>query len=119
MKRYGPKLVVRWFASSFGLWLAAGFLNDRLSYGGSLQSLLVAGLVLALINSFIRPIIVLLSLPAVLLSLGLFMIVVNGLTVLLASHLYDSLQITGFGAAMLAGVFIGLVNYMISATLEV
>ena len=111
--------MVRWLASSFGLWLAAGFLNGRLSYGGSIQTLLVAGLVLALINSFIRPIIVLLSLPAVLLSLGLFMVVINGLTVLLASHLYSSLQISGFGAAMLAGIFIGLVNYLISATLEV
>ncbi len=80
--------------------------------------IIIAGLVLAIINTFIKPIVVILSLPAILFSLGLFMIVVNGLMVYLASTLYSGLQISGFGTAMLAGLVIGLVNYLVTAILE-
>jgi len=66
----------------------------------------------------IKPIVVILSLPAILFSLGLFMIVINGLMVMLVSVLYSSLEVTNFGAAMLAGMVIGLVNYLVTAILE-
>lgn len=79
---------------------------------------MVSGLILALINSVIKPLVVLLSLPAILLTLGLFMIVINGFSVLLASWLYDPLHIENFWTAMLAGVIIGLVNYLVTAILE-
>ncbi len=78
----------------------------------------MSGLILALINSVIKPLVVLLSLPAILLTLGLFMIVINGFSVLLASWLYDPLHIENFWTAMLAGVIIGLVNYLVTAILE-
>lgn len=80
--------------------------------------LIVAGLLLAIVNSIIKPIVVILSLPAILFSLGLFMIVINGLMVLLVSWLYKPLDVTNFGAAMLAGMVIGLVNYLVTTILE-
>ena len=46
------------------------------------------------------------------------MIVINGLMVLLVSKLYTPLQVTNFGAAMLAGMIIGLVNYLVTTILE-
>jgi putative membrane protein len=61
---------------------------------------------------------VFLSIPALLLTLGLFMLIINGLTVYLASVLYPPLQISSFGAAILTGVIIGLVNYLVTAILE-
>jgi putative membrane protein len=70
----------------------------------------MAGLILAIINTIIKPVIVIFSLPAIVLTLGLFMIVVNGLTVYLASKLYSPLEITNFWAAIFAGMMIGLVN---------
>jgi len=81
-------------------------------------AIVIAGLVLAIMNTIIKPIIIILSLPAILLSLGLFMIVINGLMVMLASKLYTPLQVTNFGAAMLAGMIIGLVNYFVTTILE-
>jgi putative membrane protein len=69
-------------------------------------------------NTIIKPIIIILSLPAILLSLGLFMIVINGLMVMLASKLYTPLQVTNFGAAMIAGMIIGFVNYLVTTILE-
>ena len=103
---------------SLGLWIAAGFLDGRVTFNGRLSIIIISGLILAIVNSLIKPLVVLLSLPAILFSLGLFMVVINGLMVLLASALYDPLEVTGFGAAMLAGVIIGLVNYLVTAIVE-
>lgn len=118
MKLPFARFLLRWFVCSLGLWIAAGLLSDTISYQNELKVVVIAGLVLAVINVIIRPIIILLSLPAILLSLGLFMVVINGFMVFLVSKLYAPLQITNFWAAMLAGIIIGLVNYLVSAILE-
>jgi putative membrane protein len=118
MNRPFTRFLIRWLVSSLGLWIAAGLLSDSISYGGSIGVIIIAGLVLAIINVFIRPIVVILSLPAIMLTLGLFMIVVNGFMVFLASKLYGSLEVTNFWAAILAGMVIGLVNYLVTAILE-
>lgn len=118
--KHGPitRLAIRWFVCSLGLWIAAGFLGERINYSSRLGVIIIAGLILAAVNVFIKPIVVILSLPAILFSLGLFMIVINGLMVMLVSKLYEPLQVTNFGAAMLAGMVIGLVNYLVSTILE-
>lgn len=118
--KYGPfaRFFIRWFVCSLGIWIAAGLLGDRLEYDQRFTVIVVAGFVLAVVNSIIKPIVVLLSLPAILFSLGLFMIVINGLMVLLASWLYPPLHVTNFIAAMLAGMIIGLVNYLVNSILE-
>ncbi|HKU18670.1 MAG TPA: phage holin family protein [Candidatus Saccharimonadales bacterium] len=115
------RFLVRWFVCSLGLWIAAGLLSSHISFktpGSNVGAIIIAGLILAIINSVLRPFIVLLSLPAILLTLGLFMVVVNGLTVWIASWLYAPLQVTNFWGAILAGVIIGLVNYLVTAILE-
>src|SRR5947209_3963813 len=112
------RFLVRWFVCSLGLWIAAGLLRSGVYYSSSFHVILIAGLVLAIINSVIRPIVVILSLPAILFSLGLFMIVINGFTVFLASWIYKPLQITNFWMAILAGMIIGLVNYLVTTILE-
>lgn len=112
------RFLVRWFVCSLGLWIAAGLLGERITYEQRLGVIIVSGLVLAIVNTIIKPIVVILSLPAILFSLGLFMIVINGLMVLLASKLYTSLHVKNFGAAMLAGMVIGLVNYLVTTILE-
>lgn len=115
----GPvgRFLVRWFVSSFGLWVAALLFGD-IDYGERLAVIIVAGLLLAVVNTVIKPIIVILSLPAILFSLGLFMIVINGFMVWLVTWLYGGLEISSFGTAMLAGIVIGLVNYLVSTLLE-
>lgn len=111
------RFVVRWFVCSLGLWVAAGIFGG-IKYDNSLVVVIVAGLILALVNTVIKPIVVLLSLPAILFSLGLFMLVINGLMVTLVSKLYPELYVTSFTSAMLAGVVIGLVNYLVTTILE-
>jgi putative membrane protein len=118
MNRHAPNFLTRWFVCSLGLWIAAGFLSNSISYQSELQVIIIAGLVLAIINVVIKPILVIFTLPAILLTLGVFMILINGLTVFIASKLYTPLHITNFWAAVFAGMVIGLVNYLVTAILE-
>ena len=120
---YSPNLasrfLVRWLVSSLGLWIAAGLLGtSRISYDDRIIVVIVGGMILALINAIIKPVVVVLSLPAILFTLGLFMIVINGLMVMLASAIYSPLEVSSLWSAMLAGMIIGLVNYLVTAILE-
>lgn len=114
-----PRFVVRWLVSTLGLFLAAELLGpESISYDGGALALIVSGLLLAIVNTLVRPVVVFLTLPAVLLSLGIFMLVINALMVLLAAWLYAPLQIDGFGIALIVGIIIGIVNWLVSALLE-
>lgn len=113
------RFFVRWLVSSLGLWLAANLLGaGRIDYQNQARVIIIAGLVLALVNMFIKPLVVVLSLPAILLSLGLFTLIINGLMILLVSHLYNSFQVSGLWAAVLAGIIVGLVNYLVTTIVD-
>ncbi len=115
---FAVRFALRWLVCSLGLWIAAGLLSSSVSYDDRFIVIIIAGLILAAINAVIKPILVLASLPAILVTLGLFMLVVNGLTVWLASVLYKPFEVTNFWAAMGTGLIIGLVNYLVTAILE-
>lgn len=112
------RFLVRWFVCSLGLWIAASLLNNSISYQNQFRVIVIAGLVLAIINIILKPILVIFSLPAIVFTLGLFMIIINGFTVFVASWLYEPLNVTNFWAAIFAGMIIGLVNYLVTAILE-
>ena len=120
MRRNRPvySFLTRWFVCSLGLWIAASFLSSSISYQSDLSVIIIAGLVLAIINIVIKPILIIFTLPAILLTLGLFTIIINGLTVFIASKLYTPLHITNFWAAVFAGMVIGLVNYLVTEILD-
>lgn len=115
------RFLVRWFVCGLGLWIASGLLGSHISFrttGSRLFVVVISGLILAVINAIIRPAVIILSLPAIFFTLGLFMVIINGFTVWLASWLYSPLHVTNFWGAILAGVIIGLVNYLVTAALE-
>lgn len=112
------RFLVRWFVSSLGFWIAAGLLGNGVEYQNRIGVIIIAGFILAIVNVFIKPLVIVLSLPAILFSLGLFMIVINGFMVYIVSKLYTPLEVTNFGAAILAGMVIGLVNYLVTAILD-
>lgn len=119
MRHLATKFAVRWLVSSLGLWIAAALLgSSRLDVGGRWSTVLGAGLFLALVNMLLKPLLVILSFPAIIISLGLFMLVVNGLIILIASWLYNPLKVHGLGVAIVAGIIVGLVNYLVSRVLE-
>lgn len=115
---FAHRFLIRWLVSSLGIWIAAGLLSDGITIENRLSAVLLGGLVLACLNTVLKPIVVVFSLPAILLTLGLFMIVINGLMILLASVIYEPLHVGNIWWAMLAGMIIGLVNYLVTAILE-
>ncbi len=118
MKRQFVQFLIRWGLNTAGLFVAALFLKG-LSYQQEWQVLVVAGLVLSVINALIKPFVVILSLPALLLTLGIFSIIINGFMVYLAHLLYPPFQVSSFGTAILAGLVVGLVNYIVTRVLDV
>jgi putative membrane protein len=113
------RFLVRWLVSGLGLWIAAAFLGaERLSVGGRWGAWIAAGFFLALVNMLLKPLFVFLSIPAILLTLGLFMLVVNGFMILVASWVYSPLFVKNLGVAIVAGMIVGLVNYLVTHILE-
>lgn len=113
------RFLVRWVVSGLGLWIASGILGpDRLSVGNTWGTVIGAGFFLALVNMAIKPILIILSFPAIILSLGLFMLVLNGFIILLVHWNYSPLYVSGLGVAIIAGIIVGLVNFLVTRVLE-
>jgi putative membrane protein len=120
MKREFSLFVLRWMLNSFGLWVAVRIFGTGYSDADLTASTWVflgAGLIFSIINAVLRPIVIILSLPAILVTLGLFMIVVNGLMVYISLKLAPGLHMT-FMYSMITGLVLSLVNYIVSSALE-
>ena len=120
MKRQFLVFLVRWVLNSFGLWIAVRLLgtgyNDVNATAG-VWGFLLAGLIFSIINTILKPIAVIFALPAILLTLGLFMLVVNGLMVYVSLKLAPGLSMS-FINSILTGMLLSLINYIVSAALE-
>lgn len=119
MRKQLSIFAIRWLATSFGIWLAVQLLGGI--EPGSQPTILTyvgAGLAFSVVNSFLKPIVTILSLPAIVLTLGLFMLVVNGLLLWIALLLVPSLNMS-LWQAILAGIVLSLINYLISSLLDV
>lgn len=118
MRKQVFNLLLRWGINSLGLWIAASLIGSVSFDQEKLSVILWSGLFLAIINAFIKPIVVIMSLPAIVLSLGLFIVVVNGLMVTILSKFYGQLNIESFGAAIVTGLVIGVVNFLVTKIVE-
>jgi putative membrane protein len=76
--------------------------------------LIWATLVLGLLNAFLRPIVLLFTLPVTILTLGLFTLVINGVMFYLAAHLVDGFRVSGFGTAFLAALLFSLFSSVLN-----
>ena len=112
--------LLRWALNTVGLWASVGLFGTNIEAEtliGFLGMFLLAGLIFSIINSVIRPIVIILSLPVMLITLGLFTLVVNGLMVYVSLKLSPGIDMA-FGGSILAGIVMSLVNYIISGALD-
>ena len=86
-----------------------------IQYSGDWIYLVLTGVVVGLLNLTVKPIVTLLSLPVIVLSLGLFFIVINAFILYLASWMLSGLTVDGCGAALLGGLIIALFNWVVRA----
>ena len=115
MRRQFAVFLIRWLLNSFGLWLAVRLLGtgyDDAQVNASLAGFLLAGLIFSLVNTILRPIIVILSLPAILLTLGLFLLVVNAAMIGLVSMFVPGMEVHGLWAGVQAAVVTGIVSWV-------
>jgi putative membrane protein len=107
------KLLIRWALNAVALWLTVQ-LNVGLSMSrDGLGPLLAAALVLGLVNAVVRPVMVVLTLPLTFLTLGLFLLVVNGLAIGIVAAL-TPLQVSGFWGAVLGALVLTVISAVLS-----
>lgn len=109
------RMLVKLAINALAIWVAVEFTD--LTFDGGLPQLLLLALILGLINALVKPIVTFFSLPAVLLSLGLFLLVINiamfGLLVLLSDSFALGLESPdGFGAIALGGLIVSVVAWV-------
>jgi putative membrane protein len=105
-----PGLLARLLITAFGLWVADVAL-DGIWFEGA-APLFVAALLLGFANAFIRPIVIFLTFPITLATLGLFLFVVNGAMLLLVDRIMAPMHVEGLGPAIMACVIVGITGWL-------
>jgi putative membrane protein len=110
------KTLVKWLLSAAAL-LAVAYL-----YGGvqirSFSAALIAAMVIGLFNMILRPVLVVLTLPVTIISLGLFLFVINALMFWAAAGMLDGFHVDGFGAALLGSLIYSAFGVLIDSVIE-
>ncbi|HZV67351.1 MAG TPA: phage holin family protein [Telluria sp.] len=109
------RLLLTWFINAAAL-LALPYLMHSVTVT-NIGAALVAALVLGLVNTLIRPLLVLLTLPVTLLSMGLFILVINGFLFWGVAQLVDGFHVAGFGSAVLAAILYSVISWALSTLL--
>ena len=109
------RLLAVWIINALALLLVAYLLTGI--HVNGFGSALIAALVLGLINTLIRPILVILTLPVTLLTLGLFIFVINALLFLFVGNLLAGFQVASFGAALLGSILYSVISWLLSSLL--
>jgi len=107
------RLLVHLVVNAFALWLAAQVISG-VHFDGSLLALAVLALIFGIVNTLIKPLVVLLTLPLTVVTLGLFALVINALMLLLTSALASSYSVDGFIPALLASILISIVSTVLN-----
>jgi putative membrane protein len=114
------RMILRVLINAAALWVAVRFIPG-ISFNGNPLHLLAVALVFAVVNTIVKPIVTLLSLPAVLLTLGIFLLVINACMLWFTSWLSTNLglgfHVEGFGAAFLGAIVVSLVAWALSVVL--
>ena len=120
MKRQFLVFLIRWVLSALGLWIAVRLLGtgyENVDVTAGFWGFLFAGLIFSIVNSLFKPLLVIVSMPAILLTLGLFTIVVNGVLVYISLLVAPGIAMS-FGNSIITGIILSLVNYIVSVAIE-
>ena len=117
------KLLIRWLITSLSLFVAAWLVPGIHVDGNAWVIYAVMAIILGLVNALVRPVLTLLSCPLIILTLGFFVLVINGLTLWLASAIavnwFDiGFYVDGFWAAFLGALIVSIVSVILSALVK-
>jgi putative membrane protein len=111
----GPKKILRflqsWIINTLAVLVAVMVLHNGISYDDKVGNLLVASLLLGILNAFVRPILMLIALPLLIFTLGLFTLVINALLLyLVGALLQPRFEVKSFGYAFLGALIISVIS---------
>ncbi|MGP6191094.1 MAG: phage holin family protein [Vulcanimicrobiaceae bacterium] len=107
------QIVISLLLNALALWVVTKF-NIGV-HADSVTALLIAAIVFGIVNAIVRPLLLLFSLPFIIVTLGLFIFIVNGLTLWLVGALVPGFHVDGLWAGVLGSILLGLVSWIISA----
>jgi putative membrane protein len=109
------RLLLTWLINALALF-ALPFLMSSVTVS-NFGAAIIAALVLGLVNTLIRPVLVLLTLPVTLISLGLFILVINALLFWAVTHFVDGIAVSGFVSAFIASILYSIISWALSTLL--
>lgn len=116
-----PKVLARWFIASLALYVAVQ-LVPGISYEGGWTTLAGMALIFGLVNAFVRPFLSVLSCPLIILTMGIFLLVINGAMLLLAARLASTFAVPfyveGFGPAFWGALVVSVASFMLNLFFE-
>jgi len=110
------RILIKWLVMAASI-LAAAYFIPGVTVDG-LKTALILAVVLGLINLIIKPILILVTLPVNILTLGLFTFVINALLILLASSIVKGFEVNGFLTALFFGIILSAINFILSKLLD-
>ena len=109
--------IARLFVNAIALWLATRFV-DGISFDGEPVLLLVVALIFGMVNTIVKPIMIVLTFPFLIVTLGLFLLVLNGVMLWLTGAISDAgdlgFHVTSFRAAFIGGLVVSVVSFLLS-----
>lgn len=105
------QLIVHVLVTAVLLWILGQMVDGIEVRDG--KAALFGAIMLGLANAFVRPILIVLTLPVTFITLGLFLLVVNALMLMLAAALVDGFEVEGFGAAMWGSIGLAVLNFLV------
>ncbi|OJU87497.1 hypothetical protein BGO17_00655 [Candidatus Saccharibacteria bacterium 49-20] len=121
MKQQILVFLIRWALNALGLWVAVRILGtgiDDVDVTAGFWGFVLAGLIFSIFNSLFKPLLVIVSLPVILLTLGLFTIIVNGILVYFSLAVSPGISMS-FGNSIITGIILSLVNYIVSVAIAI
>ncbi len=109
-------LIIRLFVNAVALWVAAQLVGG-INLSGEFWAIMLVAAVFGIVNALIRPLLLFLSLPLLVITLGLFTLVVNALMLMLTAWLVGALSVAGFWPALLGSLLISVVSFLFSVIL--
>ena len=111
-----PPFLLQWTITALSLWISSHvFAGLRFE---SKSALVIAALLLGFANAIVRPLLILLTFPLTLVTLGLFLLVINALMLMLVAWLVKGFTISGFWTAFFAAIFISLLSFLFGTFLS-
>ena len=109
------RFLLFWGVNTLSLWVADG-LFEGIAFE-SPTSLFIAGLVLGIVNVFVKPVLVILTLPLTIVTLGVFVLVINTLMLLLVAWLVPGFAVSGFWAGFFVALFVSVFSFVLNTLL--